>query len=233
MGELFEVFSDPRPGGVSSLREGKELGKGFRKFLKDRGEYPFRDDVGKGRSGAIRLFNLRSETLLVVALAFLITNIASFSMGVWNGKRGVAEAQNPSQEGEEPVAAKIQDVIPPKVFTDPVPVARPKARPVPVAPAKASIPSAGPASTAVKKPYTIRVASLSLHQTKEAREIANFFATRGYKPTSVRKAGSKNLVIEVGAFSSCKSPDALRALRDVKQARYKFTRFQDAFFVRK
>lgn len=204
------------------------MGDGFRKFLEERGEYPFKDDDPHGKLRFGRILRIRTETLLVVALAFLIANIASFSLGVWNGKRGTAVAGEPGEP--LPVAQKLGDVAPPNVIADPVPPAARRAASTPT-PRPPQEPAA-PAPAVQDAKYTIRVASLGLSQNKEAAEIAAFFAQRGYNPSVARKAGSC-LVIEVGGFASSRGPDAVRALKDVQNAKFKFTRFKDAFFVRK
>jgi hypothetical protein len=231
-GELFEVFSDPRSSGSAALRDRKEMGTGFRKFLEDRGEYPFKDDSsGGGGFQMRRILRVKTETLLVLALAFLIANIASFSVGVWNGKRGSADAAEPEPAVEAKAGQTLNDVVTPTIIKERVvaPIPRREARVV-------HEPSPGRKGVTAPPPregrYVIRVASLGLSQTKEATAIAKFFADRGYSPTKVRRVGS-NLVVEVGAFTSTKSPLAVRALRDIRGARHKFTRFKDAFFVRR
>jgi len=231
IGELFEVFSDPRPSGAKAMRGRSDLGAGFRKFLEDRGEYPFKDDEGGGGMRFGKIFRIRTETVLVLALAFLIANIASFSIGVWNGKKGAASAGEPSVDAREPGARALEDVAPsPTVTFDPVP-----RTPVHRTPARTPVASPAPGAATVSAAggkYTIRVVSLGLSQAKIAREIEKFFASRGYAPTKLRTAG-KNLVIEVGSFASTKEPKAVRALKDVQRAKYKFTKFKDAYFVRR
>jgi hypothetical protein len=215
-GDLFEAFSDPRPSGSAT-----GTGEGFRKYLEERGEYPFKDrTVGGYRvRGALRG---RMETLLVVALAFLITNIAAFSVGVWNGKRGTVRAETPAGDAAEAEPLRLPDVAP-RIVADPVPAPEP-APPEPVA-----APTAPAAAEEGK--YVIRLATVGTGQSREAHEIAQFFESRGFKPAQVRTLG-KNLVIEVGSFSSMKSPQALKALRDAKDAKYRGSRFADAMFVK-
>ncbi|GEM_PF-3344783 len=225
VGDLFEAFSDPRPAGAKGSHS---LGEGFRKFLAEKGEYPFKDDAASGRGPSRLLLHKRAETLLVVALAFLITNIASFSVGVWNGKRGSAEAGEPSTEVAAPDLKPLPDVAP-DLLIDPVPTpARPARAPsaAPVAEAEAE---AAPAP--VEKRYTIRVASLGLGQMEDAKEIASFFKKRNFGSAKVRRVGS-NLVIEVGAFASTRSAAAKKALQDIRRSKFNFTKFKTAYFVK-
>lgn len=213
-GDLFEAFSDPRPAGGSGTTAG-----GFRKYLEEKGEYPFRDGGGtaiRSRAG----LRGRMETLLVVALAFLITNIAAFSVGVWNGKRGTARADTPAAAPVPAEAQRLPDVAP-SVVADPVPAPEP-------APPE---PAAAPAAPADEAKFVIRVATLGTGQMRDAQEIAQFFESKGFRPAQVRALG-KNLVIEVGSFTSAKSSSALKCLRDVREQRCKGSRFSDAMFVK-
>lgn len=226
-GDLFEAFADPRAAGSSAHRGDKSLGSGFRKFLEERGEYPFRDEgAPSGKILSRSMLHKRAETLLVVALAFLITNIASFSVGVWNGKRGTASAEEPSSVTVTKEAAPLPDVTA-SVVTDPVPVL-----PAPAQPAPARTPAEASPAMPVSTPYHIRVASLGLNQTKEAEEIARHFEKRGYRPSEVRRVGSC-LVIEVGAYPSTNSDGARRALEDIRRTKFKFSTFKDAYFIKR
>ncbi|MHC4601059.1 MAG: hypothetical protein ACYS47_18860, partial [Planctomycetota bacterium] len=193
MGELFEVFADPRPSGASALRNRKGS-SGFKKFLEARGEYPFKDDGLREKFNVRRMFQVKTETLLVLALAFLIANIASFSIGVWNGKRGSVDAAVPAPENAVQATGTLSDPAGPIVKTEPVPEPRRTlgGEGIPVTPK----PKAPPVA---EGKYTIRVMTLGLSQTKDAREHAEFFVQRGYRPAKVRRVGSK-LVVEVGAF---------------------------------
>ncbi|MCU0723502.1 MAG: hypothetical protein MUC63_07795, partial [Planctomycetes bacterium] len=150
-GEMFDAFTDPRASGGSA-----GLGDGFRKFLEEKGEYPLKDGAGSAfRTRAAARGKM--ETLLVVALAFLITNIAAFSVGVWNGKRGTVRADTPSSAPVPAEPERLPDVAP-RVVADPVPTPEPA---LPAAPA--AVPSA-----AEDAKYVIRLATVGTNQAKEA-----------------------------------------------------------------
>ncbi len=229
---LFQALSDKKS--MDALVNARPAGS-FKEFLKQKGEYPYKDDeditVG---FRARKLFGMRVETLLAVALAFGISNVVSFTLGAWNtdkaalgqvtglpaAKPGVDEEVHSARQAADPLFPSQRREIPP-----PLNAAREQADPAgPAAPQRQQAP-------VDEAKYTIRAITLDGHMKDRAAEIEKFFKDKGFSPVRAREIGDK-IVIEAGAFASIGAAESKDALGKVKSLFHKYDSFRDAYFVR-
>jgi hypothetical protein len=236
---LFEALADKKS--MNAVAATGKVGS-FKDFLRERGEYPFTDDddltVGiRSR----KVLGMRLETLLAVALAFGITNVISFTLGAWNSdkaamamgkvKDAVVERTLPRSPVDPVVQPKEGPFAPRARAGRPIPPPRNRARVVQTSPDIVVASAAAQRPSIVEEArYTIRCVTLPGDRRSLARNIEKYFTEKGFGPARARKIGDK-IVIETGAFPSCRSKAAKAALAKVHALHFKHESFRDAYFV--
>ena len=238
---LFQALTDKKS--MNALAQGAPAGS-FKDFLRQRGEYPFREeeDITVGIR-ARKVLGMRLETLLAVALAFGITNVVSFTLGAWNGGDGASAGSARAKQALTALPLEIPDrpgpqadkaptransfVIPPR--DEPRPRRVQRAAPT----ESASAPAPAPVRPVEQANYTIRVITLPGSHMETARGMEKYFKKNGFSSVRVRNTAGGKIVIEVGAFASCRSSRAKESLRKVQSMHFKYDSFRTAYMVRR
>lgn len=140
------------------------------------------------------------EKVIIMSIAFLVTGVVAFCLGVERGKR-LGQILMPQQRYDMAVKQKA---VPAQVKQIPVPVAVVPAPPLtqrvqPIVPPQKAVPATGH--------YTVQLASFSSPTT--AQKEAEVLKKRGYAPVLAEKG--KFVILCVGAFPSKAKAETLLA----------------------
>ncbi len=213
--ELFELLKDKK-------KERKEVKEPI-----PSAEFPSIEQ----KAGTASVISLKQETCIFGAIILILLVIFAFILGYYRGRNDAASRtysvpETAGKHAEQQVASAAR----------PRPVTSPPSMSVP--PLKETVPAAiSPRAGDTQPPhssegkYTLRVWTGGRLAVGKAREIVEFFRSKGFAAWS--KKGSEGIKVLIGRFKSKSEADAVRTRNQVRELIYKGSKpFQDCYFVR-
>lgn len=214
--ELFELLGDKKkePKMPASLPEHSSAGQAS----------------AKQAAGTAPMITLKQETCIFGAIILILLVIFAFISGYYRGRNDAgAHNYNALRAGSKYAEQQVASAARPRPAT----VSSSISAPVP--PLKETVPFVVSGDTqpapSPKKKYSLRVWTGGRSAVGKAREVLEFFRSKGFSSWS--KKDSEGIKVFVGRFASKSDADASRTMNQVRELVYRGSKpFQDCYFVR-
>ncbi len=183
----------------------------------------------KQSSGTSPMIILKQETCIFGAIILILLVIFAFISGYYRGRNDAgAHNYNALRTGSKYAEQQVASAVRPRPATVSSSVS------VPVPPLKETVPivvSGTQPAPSPKRKYVLRVWTGGRSAVGKAREVVEFFKSKGFSSWS--KKDSEGIKVFVGRFASKSDADASRTMNQVRELVYRGSKpFQDCYFVR-